>query len=1014
MGLKLDVILGAILLATAPLVAVADEPALDATDPVQMEIAAGLYERGAAALSSGQSEEAVRLLEEGLAIWRTGLGDSHPSVALGLDTLGRSLRVLGRYELARSRFEEALAIRLEVLGEEDLDTAATMNNLALVLHDQGDFAAARPLYEQSLRVRRALLGEDHTDVADSVNNIATLVEDLGDYPAARVLYEESIAIYRTQGDDNPSVATGLNNLALLLYRMGETEDVRPLLEESLTIRRRVYDDSHLLVATSLNNLAGLLLASGDYVAARPLIEKSLAIRIALLGEDHPDVASILDNLAGLLNTQGDYAAAMPLMERSLAISIATFGERHPAVARRLDMVAQGHHAMGSFSAARPIYEQSLAISRSLLGDQHPNVADSLNNLGGLAAKEGDFGRAHALYDESLAIRLAVFGEDNPEVSESYNNLGGLAQREGDYATARDLYERCLAIQRAAFGDEHPKVSRSLDNLAWLLELDGQPAAARPLRAESLAYVEERLSLFDALSEREALVYFSKVRKTLDGWLAAFDTAEYDVEAWTHVLPVKGAIAARLSAARVVTQDDSEAAALAAELADVRHDLARQTLSAAAKDHQDRISELAAERDRLERDLLRRSASRRTNRDIADAGPAELCAALPEGAALVDFLRYARAGQRHYVAFTIMAGTCEVHRTELGLAQPLEDAVTAWREVMNEPGGLAVRVDVRGARVTELLWTPLVPWLGTASHLFVVPDGALAAAPLAALPTGDGRYLLEDRSITWLDRSNDLLLPLPEPGRGALVVGNVDYDATSASEAKHRGSMAPCNDGNYVALPGAAAESKALAGRWRRSRPKESLIYLGGASATEAAVTDALRGKAVVHLATHGFFATGRCRSALEDGATVGFDPMILSGLVLAGANQPVDPLAPEDGILTGAEVAALDLTGTGLVVLSACETGLGEVRSGEGVLGLRRAFRVAGVRTLLMTLWSVSDNETAALMDEVYRLHLHRRRPMGAADALRAAQLGALKAQRATGAVEPGTWAGFVAAGDWR
>ena len=177
------------------------------------------------------------------------------------------------------------------------------------------------------------------------------------------------------------------------------------------------------------------------------------------------------------------------------------------------------------------------------------------------------------------------------------------------------------------------------------------------------------------------------------------------------------------------------------------------------------------------------------------------------------------------------------------------------------------------------------------------------------------------------------------------------------------------DGRFDPLPATATEAAAFADRWRR-KTGDDAHRLTGSDATESAVSAALKGRAVVHVATHGFFASEACKSALHGD---GFDPMVLSGLVLAGANRPVDPSAAEDGVLTAAEVASLDLSGTGLVVLSACETGLGEVKSGEGVLGLRRAFAIS--------------------------------------EALRQAQLDRLaESRRRTGEARAWEWAGFISA----
>ena len=965
--------------------------------------------------AAGKFEAAEVLAMQAVAINRAELGDDHPEVGRTLINVGAVRHAQGDYPGASEILEEAVANLRAALGDDDLEVASAMGSLAAIAQEMGDYPKARGLLEESLVIWRRTGGDGHPKTARIMNNLASLLRAQGELAEALPLAEGALAIKREAlGEDHPSVAISLDILASLQQDIGDYDAARPVFVESLNIRKDTFGAGHPNVAASLNNLAGLLVEEGDFAGARPLYELALKIYADALGEDHPERAGSLNALAKLLKAQGDYDAAIPLVERSLALRRKALGDDHPDVAKSLGSLAAVLHKKGDHGAARPLYEESLAIWRSSLGDDHYYVAIALNRLASVFTAEKKFGDARALYAESLEIQRRSLGDNHPEVAASLGNLAAAYGLEGRRDEAAELFEQSLAIRRAAFGDDHPEVAKSLDHLADILEAQGNGGAARPLRAEAIQIVEARLSLLDALSEREALAYLPSIRGALDGWIANFSDADHDVEAWTHTLRFKGASAARLAAARVSTRDDPEAAALSRELAEIRGDLARLMLSADLGDRKDRLAALTTERDRVERELLTRSAAHRMARDVAGASPADLCASLPDDAALVDVFRYQRRKEAHYVAFAVMAGACDVTRVELGAAEALDDAVADWREAMEDPDAVVTRVDGRGLRVAELFWTPLGSVVGDAEHLFLVPDGALASAPFAALPMEDGSYLLEKQALTWLDRANDLLVEAAAPAIGALVVGDVDYDATSAGASERRGALAPCNTGEFLALPGATAESEALVERWSRSRRKEPLVHLGGADATESAVVRALRGKSVVHLATHGFFATGKCKSALEGDSGVGFDPMVLSGLVLAGANQPADPLAPEDGILTAAEVAALDLSGTGLVVLSACETGLGEIQSGEGVLGLRRAFSVAGARTLVMTLWSVPDDETASLMEEFYRLHLHRRRPQGAATALRRAQLNALESQRSDGVVRPGIWAGFVAAGDWR
>jgi len=951
------------------------------------------------------------LLEESLDIRREALGSRHLEVGASLNNLAVLLKAQGDYPAARPLLEESLDITREALGPRHQGVAASLNNLAVLLKAQGDYSAARPLYEESLDIRREALGSRHPTVATSLNNLAVLLEVQGDYPAARRLYEESLDIRReVLGPRHLDLATSLNNLAIVLKAQGDYRTARTLYEESLDIRREKLGPRHLDVAKCLNNLATLLKAQGDYRAARPLYEESLAMRREALGARHPDVAMALNNLGSLLQDQGDYPAARPLYEESLDIWREALGPRHPKTALSLNNLGTLLKVQGNLSAARPLFEESLDIRRETLGPRHPDVAMSLNNLALLLQDQEDYAAAQPLLEESLEVVRKALGPRHLEVAGSLNNLALLLKAQGNYDAARPLYDESLEIWREALGPQHPDVATGLNNLASLLQAQGDAAGARPLRDEALGIIESRLHLIDALSEREALLFLPTIRPKLDDWLTLFQEPDDATRAWTHVLAIKGALAARARTAGDLARVNPDIAEVAAELAEVRRQRARLVFADASPEEREarvpELADLAKQQEVLERQLLAESASYRRAVATDEATPAAICEALPPDTALVDLLRHQGLEEPQYLAFVLVSDDCTPRRVELGPAAALEAAAKQWHAVLRDPNATPRRVEDRGRTLAALFMDPLESVASDRANWLVVPDGPLATIPFGALPTETG-FVIEERQITYLDRANDVLRePSGVRSSGALLVGGVDYDARRRSDSKDRPFLAPCNGGDFAPLPGAAAETERVAARFARYRRKEALTTLGDAEATESAVANALQGKAIAHIATHGFFATGDCQSAVDDG--VGYDPMLLSGLVLAGANQPADPFAPEDGILTASEVAACDLFGTELVVLSACETGLGELTSGQGVLGLRRAFSIAGVDSLVMSLWSVSDEGTVALMDDFYR-RLLRGRGMPPAEALRQAQLAVLSKQREAGDINPFSWAAFIA-----
>ncbi len=791
------------------------------------------------------------------------------------------------------------------------------------------------------------------------------------------------------------------------------------------------------MANSLNSLAGVLKAQGDYAAARPLLERSLAIRERALGPDHADVATSLNNLANLLFAQGDYAGAQPLYERSLVTKERALGADHRDVATALHNLATLLKTQGDYAAAQPLFERSLAIRERALGPDHPEVAQSLNNLAALVRARGDSAAARSLYERSLGIRERVLGPDHPDVASSLHGLANLLQTEGDHAAARPLYERSLAIRERALGPDHPDVVVSLNALAIVLRALGDEHAAGDASDRALAVAEARRGDVDALSAREALAFSATLRSAWLTWLLVHDRPQDDAVAWDTVLRWKGATTARLQAraSAAALADDPVSGPLQQRLDNTRRTLAQLLFAdlgdADPASRRAEIDALTRTREQQERALA--AAIGHLGGLTAEPTGRDVCAALPAGAALIDLVRDRIDGAAHYTAFVVRAGDCSPHRVALGPATEIDARVARWRSLV-QANALETRLDREGRALTATLWDPLVAYVGSASLVYVVPDGALASLPFGALPVRNAervgaRYLIEDRSIVYLDRAQDVLRPAQPSGYGALVVSAVDYGATlEPSEASGPEGLAQppllalrsaaCADGQFDALPATLAEGTAVAASWARVRRLGPVVQLTAGQATEDGFVDAAHGAALVHVATNGFFATGRCKvaDALQDGTVVRIDPMLLSGLVMAGANGDHDPLARQDGIFTAEEVATrLDLHGTQVVVLSACETGLGEATSGEGVLGLRRAFSVAGADQLVMSLWYVPDQDTAELMEAFYDELLAKRRIGSPPEAMRAAQLQLIARFRADrGTTGVASWAGFIVAGPVR
>ena len=977
-------------------------------------VAQTLFNLAGVVKSQGDFADAAALFEQSLEIWRTADGATQINVATGMHGLAQVRAAQGDFTGARPLFEQSLEIWRAELGEQHPTVAKSLTALGGLHFGRGDYRRSQELYEEALAISRAAYGDQHPDVALSLGNLAIVHKKLGNYEVARSLHEQCLAIQRVVfGEEHFAVARSLDFLAALLQEQGDSASARPLFERSLEIRRASLGEGHVSVAHSLNNLAHLFLAEGEYGRARPLYERSLEIRRGALGEQHVDVASSLNNLANLAQSQGDYPGSRRLSEQSLDIRLAVLGEEHPSVAGSLNSLASLLSATGDHAAALPLYERSLSVLRAAYGEEHIEVASTLNNLAGAVAMLGDLDRALLLYEQSLAIGRGLLGEEHPSVGKSLHNLAGVHRKQRDYAGARQLFDQSLAIKRATLGEEHPEVAIGLFHLAGLLQDQGEHAEARSLYEESLAIRTKRLDLLTTLSDREGAEYLASVRRFLSHWFATYDGAEDAKVGWRHLLSWKGAGTLRLlERAHTARAATGEAMTALQDLTKTRRALAAEVYATydpeRAEARKARIQSLTEDKERLERSLGRATEDDDIHQQASPSAEA-VCAQLSPGTVLIDIFRYETSERAAYLAF-VATPECRVTRVELGDAEELDTSVARWRRLL--VGALenplaSARASAAGRQVADRVWPQLGPHLEGAEAVWLVPDGGLTALPWAALPVDGERLLVEEVEIQILPTAGAVLAPESRLGSGLLTLAGVAYGDPDVSPA-------PCLDEPFGPLAATRAESEGIVDIWRRKQRREHITRLQDSSASEAEFSSAAPGNRVLHLATHGFFASERCRSAAGASDGVGMNPMLLSGLVLAGANDAHDPLADEDGYLTAEEVAGLDLRGAELVLLSACETGLGTTRPGEGVMGLQRGFALAGAGSVVMSLWSVPDEETSELMQRLVRQALSRKRLQPAA-ALRDAQLAALESNRREyGEPSAQTWAAWVVSGHGR
>jgi len=805
-------------------------------------------------------------------------------------------------------------------------------------------------------------------------------------------------------------------------RIGEFSRGERLVKQILGLREKQLGPGHPEVGAVLNTLAQIHDGQGRYLEAETVQQRSLSIAERELGPNDPRTAMALTNLAVYYVSRHDYARAEPLHTRALAIMEKARGPDHVDTAGTLHTLGWLYLNEGAHERAEPLLTRALAIKERALPLDHPGLAATLGALGQVYLMRGEARRSEPLFQRALAIDQKVLGADKPGVCAAMENLARSYFGQGDYLRAEPLYKRALEIRDKALGPDHPLTAVTLRRQALLHWAAGAAARSKPLMARAASIDEKNLALIlTAGSEDQKGAYLAEQRGPFFAMLsflafAAPGDSEVVRSALQTILQIKGRLLEAVSQGMAAFRQRANA-----DDRKLLDELLRLRTSRATLTYQEGglslpieyLGDLRRQEDRLEAAISSRLPAFQASAEPVTLDKVQ--AAIPSGAVLVELVsfrrydprKYVRYLERRYAAF-VLTREGPPAWADLGETEPIDELVRRWRYALNRPGSR--QAGEVGRELYGRLLRPVQQYLRGRKRLLMSPDGALNLVPFGALVDGDGRYLVENFEIGYLGSGRDLIrLKVTATSRQPpVIVVNPDYDGEGAA-AKPAADQPPVEArrsadfaSRFDRLEGGAEEAATI-----RKRLTDAKVLTWDA-ASEAAVKQ-LAGPRILHIATHGFFEADQTAEGTESPlwpgrVTIGENALLRSGLALAGANRLRS--GAEDGILTALEVSGLDLWGTQLAVLSACNTGVGDVVDAEGVYGLRRALVLAGARTQVMSLWKVSDTATRDLMAYYYKRLLQG---AGRAESLRAAQLRLLADQNRK---HPYYWASFISSGE--
>ncbi len=895
----------------------------------------------------GQSTQALALAIQTLKLSEDTLGPEHPMTTTCLNDLGWIYKHLGRYTNAEPVFKRCLEIRERILGPEHPYTAISLHNLADLFMQMGKYSIAEPLFQRSLAINEKVFGPESINVATSLAVLAVDENYLGMNAKAEALMQRRLAIYeKLEGPDHPDTGRTLQSLGAIYYQMGDLAKSESYHQRALAVQEKNPGPEHPDIAVTLGGLGLLYMDMGDYEKAEALIQRALKIDEKVLGPGHPDTANTIGKLAGLYEKKGNYAQAILLGERVLSIDEKTLGPEHPTTAIALHNVSGLYLQLGNYSQAESYAKRDVNIQEKVLAPDHPLIAASLHNLASVYLKMGNFTTSKLYMQRAAEIDEAILGPNNPATAIC---LGDLAVVNFDLQKTNEALLYADKAERAQLA--------ILDNI--------------------LSFTSEQHRL-NYEAQHDPYVLFASLNNARRIALA--------------ILRHKGVVLDSLLEDQIVAQanQNPENRKLIEQLGPAKQRLT-QLLMADAKDlkpdtlksRDARRDQLTRQVERLEGDLAQKVAGFGHSRRALKVTVEQVQKAISPQAVLLEFIRY-----EHYLGHqrwenrygaVVLSSKGDPKWVCLGAVTDIEKNVLFCQQaVRNKQQGDEATLSQSLHQLYKQIWEPVDALFPRDTKTVVISqDASLNFISFATLLTSHDQFLAEKYSIRYVASGRDLLLePVKSLNQKMVVFAAPDYNAGAQTHSPQTGlQLVPLP---YFARNATELESLAKGWNW----PVQ--VY-SGIKATETQLRG-IHSPRILHFATHGFFLPDTIKGpdrVFWGGFSLGSmtphsrillqNPMSRSGVALAGAQVTLDawqrgevPATDSDGILTAEEAGGLDLQGTWLVVLSACDTGIGKLRFGEGVMGLRRGFIQAGAQNLLMTLWPVYDVPSGELMLKFY------------------------------------------------
>jgi CHAT domain-containing protein/Tfp pilus assembly protein PilF len=865
------------------------------------------------------------------------------------------------YETALKWAFKAEAATKEEKGEADSTYMVAVRNLSEIYFFLGNLDMNIFYAEKNLAVCRKIFSDTHLDLAKAINDLGLFYKTKGDYSKAEPLYIEALEKYKKiYPGDNSNLAISINNMAVLYFDMGNLAKAEPYYDESLKMRRRIFTTDHKDIAESLGNNATFYDKRGDYEKAEQMFIESMEMKRRLYKSDDLNLAIGLGNLGSFLSD------------------------------RR------------KFEKAEDLLVEACDMFRRIYKTDNINIAQSISGLAFFYERKSEYAKAENYFKEALEMRRRLHKADHPGLAMAINYLATFYNRRNEFAKAEPLFVEALEMYRRIFKTYHPDLAACLNHISTFYMRQGNYLKAEPFILEGLnIYAKILNSYFPSLSEKEKKEFWTTISKNFERFNtfacerqkdnSSILSNMYDYQLYTKAILLNSSTRIKK---RIMQSGDSVLKQLYQNWVGIKLSLVKYYKMSNIELNRRKINIDSVEQvaNDLEKQITIKSEDFKNSYENKKINWKSVQTLLKPDEAAIEIVRF-----RYWLDGRL---TDTINYAFLIISEQTEDnpelvLIENGKELENE--FYKDYISKTKSKKTDILsyeryWAKVEDKIKSFKRIYLSADGVYNKINPSTFLIKEGKYLQEIHEIQQVNSTKDIILDYYQNKQesniynSAVLIGNPNFSLSEAEVKKINKSLKKEIKEEYSSeeivslrgitlsqLPGTESEIKHIE-RFLKSKNWVVKIFLGDKAVKRAVKT--AENPRVLHIATHGLFLDDGKKGGSE---LFGFNekkmtdnPLLRSGLFFTGADnylnsdKTVNTADDDNGLLTAYEAMNLDLDKTELVVLSACETGLGEIQNGEGVFGLRRAFQQAGARTILMSLWKVNDDATQELMTAFY------------------------------------------------